>query len=254
MIIYSAEPLSLLKAVLLSRIKNMPCRPADFTTYAVSLFPEPEITADQASLDELLNDYSALFRHDLSWLKTKKAKTLFARIRYALRNSSSQRFRISEDTLLESFEHGPDYVLNNISVNAGKLSSLARAVYHEVHRMLGFIRFSLYEEKTLVAEPKLFHDTADLILKGFRPRYPNYRIVLVLPDCALCLEGAAIFTLNPEPFRNFLSRGDAYHSIWKSYYLSQYIESRRNPELAQKVIPKKYRDWMIEGELLNKEK
>jgi hypothetical protein len=100
-----------------------------------------------------------------------------------------------------------------------------------------------------VAQPKLFHDTADLILRQFAPRYPGTRLVLLLPDTALALAGGAITTVSPADYAGVVAN-DPFAATWESYYRSQYIESRKNIVLAQRHIPKKYWDWLPEGQII----
>ncbi|MBZ4654092.1 MAG: hypothetical protein JG781_1431 [Peptococcaceae bacterium] len=255
MIQYSPQVPSLIKGTLLAYLHKTGCRVKAAHPSQNTLFDSNEsLDADTFSLDALITQVLTIYAKDVSWLKKQAASPLYQRLFYALRHSTPQKYVIMEKALLEAYEKGLEYCLSNVSSSCRRLALLAREVHHEVHRMLGFIRFSALDEETLVARPKLYHDTADLILKRFAPRYPHYKVVLVLDTQALCFYQGKIFSLDARPFREFLAKKDDYSTLWEQYYKSQYIEDRKNIRLAQKVIPQKYWDWLQEGNILSEEK
>lgn len=254
MIVYSSKPIPLIKGCLLSRIKKVPCAPISEDQTTTLFISENNICADERGLEELILEYRNTLDAELSWLMAKSTSRLYARISYALRHNSSMRFVLIERAVLDAFDKGLDYCLFSVSLNCRKFNNLAREVSHEVHRMLGFIRFIPYDDLTLVAAPKLEHNTADLILKKFYPRYPGYKIVLLLDNKALAMEKGRIFPENPIPYHSITKLNDTYASTWEKYYESQYIPERKNIPLAQKAIPQKYWDWMTEGKILSREK
>lgn len=119
--------------------------------------------------------------------------------------------------------------------------------------MLGFIRFVPMDEHTLVAKPLLFHQTADLILRRFAGRYPDSKLVLVLDNCALSLVRHQLKKECITPYLPYL-RDPETEELWRRYYQSQYINTRKNIPLAQHHIPQKYWDWLTEGKILKTEK
>lgn len=253
MIEYSCKPVPLIKGCLLSRIMKTPCGPRlqDQTTCLFS--GKSSIIADEKDLNQLISEYRNTLGSDLSWLKDKKTSRLYSRISYALRHKSGKRFALIEQAVFDAFDNGPDYCLFSVSLNCRKFNNLAREVFHEVHRMLGFIRFVSFDDKTLVAIPKLEHNTEDLILKYFYPRYPGFRVVLILNNKALAMENGRVFPVDPIPYSSISPINDTYATTWEKYYESQYITERKNIPLVQKAIPKKYWDWMIEGKILARE-
>lgn len=254
MIIYSCKAIPLIKGCLLSRIKGIPCAPLS-ENQTMNLFTaESKINADEKNLDDLIIEFRNTSGADLSWLSDKGTSRLYARISYALRHASPKRFNLIEQAVFDAFDKGLDYCLCSVSSNCRKFNNLAREVSHEVHRMLGFIRFTSYDDRTLVATPKLEHHTEDLILKKFYPRYPGFKIVLLIGDEALAMEKGKVFSIDPQPYITSTLATDAYAVTWENYYESQYITERKNLPLAQKAIPQKYWDWMLEGKILSREK
>ena len=255
MIVYSSHPQAIVKACLLSRLTGQTCQAKE--EHEPSLFCGPDdIDADSYNLERLLVRCGKVFPEDLSWLSQTVARRLYGRVYYALRSSSPARFTVIENALRDALRYGPDYCLNSISADCRKFNNLAREVSGEVRRMLGLIRFSMWGEdgKTLVAQPRLYHNTADFILKRFSRRYPGCRLVLLLPEKALCLENGTIYAADPLPYRAAIEQKDPFDGVWEKYYRSQYIASRRNIRLASQHIPQRYWDWLAEGKVLQEVK
>jgi len=255
MIVYSPNPNSIIKACLLSRLRQQPCQVKEENKHTL-FCGQDEIPADSFTLEQLIAEYRRKYNKELSWLIKKESSRLYGRINYALRSSSPARFAVIENALRDSFCYGLDYCLNSISADCRKFNNLGREVAHEVRRMMGLIRFSVFgeDEKTLVAVPRLYHNTADLILKKFAPRYPGCKLVLVLEKKALCLDNGTVFPVDAACFRSFLQKKDSLAGVWEEYYRSQYIESRKNIRLAGQHIPQKYWDWLTEGKILEEAK
>ena len=130
----------------------------------------------------------------------------------------------------------------------------SREVGNEVHRLLGLIRFQETADGDLVAKPQLAHQTADLLLRKFQLRYPNRRLLFVLPQGALCCQqGQLSFLALQDLPAPVLNPTDDFANLWETYYRSQYIEARKNIRLASRFIPKKYWDWLPEGKILKQE-
>lgn len=255
MILSSPSPLSLIKGTLLAKIHQKELIIKEIQNVPLNLFNEYiSIDADSIDLDTVLRNYQAYFHNNLFWLKDKKSSPLYNRIHYALRHASSEKFTIIKLALEESFDNGLDFCLLNTSQAARKLHSLAKDVFHEIHRMLGFIRFKIVDEETLVANPLLEHDTKDIILKKFQPRYPHYTLIFIFDNEALVLKAGKITKTDAQPYQALLQKKDIFTKVWQTYYQSQYIDSRKNIPLAQKAIPQKYWNWLEEGKILIEEK
>ena len=253
MIIYSPTAISVVKAVLLGHLLGLPYSPKQ-EKEVVNLFAQEKIAADSYDLDDLIEEYVLKTGKELAWLGYPKIALFYARLNYALRHSSPNKYRIIELAVEDAIAYGLEFFFSNVSTNCRKFTDMAREVAHEVQRMLGFIRFTSPEDNILLATPKLFHDTSDLILKKFQARYPHYRIILVLGDGALSIEKGKLSKLSLPEISNYQENEDPYTQVWQEYYKSQYIKSRKNIPLASKAIPQKYWEWMVEGKILRAEK
>ncbi|HBS60570.1 MAG: DUF4130 domain-containing protein [Bacillota bacterium] len=252
MILYSPRIKSVLAAALLAGIHGE-------TAVAKTAAPPEGLFADQCSHDadhEHLNKivplYETTFATTLGWLEEAPGLQLKRLIQLNLRHNPPD-FPLILQAVSEALRHGPQYCLQCVSPAARKFTNRANAVQREVHRMLGFIRFVPKDEQTLVAKPLLFHHTADLILRRFQGRYPAHKLVLILDNCAVSLFHQQLSKEPAAPYLPYI-KDPAAEELWRRYYQSQYINSRKNIPLARQHIPQKYWDWLNEGQMLKTEK
>lgn len=251
MIMFTENPQSILKAFMLSKLTG----DTVITEGSNSLLlfsGDAVINTDRYDLGELVQQFKKQFGRSADWLHTYNGNELMQLIHKALKHSSESKYSIIFKAVEDAFAKGIDYCLQGASLHGKKLNSLCNDVNHEVYRMMGFIRFKPAGEKCLVAEPLLYHDTIDLILKEFQGRYPNHRVVILTGQRTRAIEGGRLFDVDYEVYKKFL-KADIYDSVWEEYYKSQYIEPRKNIQLAASKIPKKYWDWMPEGKILKSE-
>lgn len=239
----------MLKAALLSQIHNeLPCCRGSENTLALFQFGNT-MDADKAPLAMLLQQARESTGIQTSWLTEIPGKTLLRLTAANLRYQAPDREALIFAALEQALRYGPSYCLCGLGDISRIFIARARTVSREIHKMLGFIRFEPAPDNTLVARPKLFHDTADLILKAFEPRYPDTCLVFLLGETALALEHGKIVGADPAAYRDYLE-DSGFATVWDTYYQSQYIETRKNIRLASRCIPKKYWDWLSEGKML----
>ena len=254
MIRFNPTPASMLKAAILSELTGrMP--QLDNTRKEYDLFSQPEeLDADSYFLPELITDLTGRTSRDLAWLEQYPGRRLAVMILFALRNQAPDSANIIFAALAEALRHGPGYCL----MGRGRAGSLfrrrSREVANEIHRMLGLIHFDETPGGDLLAKPKLFHNTADILLQKFQLRYPSQRLIFALPEGLLCCERGKLRNIAVQDFpASILNKKDDFAEFWETYYLSQYIPARRNIRLASHFIPKKYWDWLPEGKILEQE-
>ncbi|MCX7780664.1 MAG: DUF4130 domain-containing protein [Negativicutes bacterium] len=249
MILCSQTPGSMLKAVVLSQIySDLPCCKGEEAKLALFGFGEAR-DADQSSLTALVKDLRAAAGIDAGWLMEVPGKTLLrliaANLRYQAPDQTAVIFAATEQAL----RYGHAYCLCGLGDISRLFIARARSVSREIHKMLGFIRFRPGPAQSLVAQPKLFHNTADLILKSFAARYPDTRLVFVLGEKALVWEKGSITEDQPDQYCEYL-HDRSFDALWETYYTSQYIATRKNIRLASRCLPQKYWDWLPEGKIL----
>ena len=249
MILCSPKPVSIIKAVMLSQIhQQLPCFHGE--EHQLGLFMNnPALDAYQYSTAPLIRELADECGLDASWLLQAPGQALGRLVAGNLRYEAPDKAVVIFAAVEQALKYGHAYCLCGAG-NASRLfNDRSRAISKEVHRMLGFIRFQPAPGDSLIASPKLFHNTADLILRQFALRYPNSRLIFVLTDEALIWENNQLSRLPANKFLPYVSE-DGFHQAWDTYYQSQYIATRKNIKLASKVIPRKYWSWLQEGKVL----
>ncbi len=251
MIVFSDDPQSIIKAFLLSKLTgDMIITEGGNDLLLFS--GDAVISTGSYDLEELAEQYKISFCRNVDWLHTYKGNELMHFIHIALKHNSESKHSIIFKAVEDAFVKGIDYCLQGASIYSKKLRSLCSDVNHEVYRMVGFIRFKPAGERCLVARAPMCHDTIDLILRQFQDRYPNHRVVIMTDQRSRAIQNGLIFDVNSKDYENYLKE-DIYDSVWEEYYKSQYIAPRKNLRLAASKIPKKYWDWMQEGNILKSE-
>ncbi|WP_425058050.1 hypothetical protein SCACP_26920 [Sporomusa carbonis] len=253
MIICSPAPWPIIKAALLAEIYNdLPCFQGEQDSLGLFGITAAH-DADTASLAALIKQLSATCGLDTSWLLASPGHTLARLVAANLRYQALDKAAVIFAAVEQAIRYGHSYCLCGIGGISRIFLSRAKIVSHEVHKMLGFIRFHPAPDNTLAAKPKLFHQTADLILRQFAPRYPNTRLVFILEnDTALMLTNGKIMHTPANIYLPYVENQE-FAAAWETYYQSQYIATRKNIKLAQHAIPKKYWDWLAEGKILESE-
>lgn len=251
-ILCSPQPASIIKAALLALVHgDLPCLKGEEA--GLGLFARtPGHDADRTALPGLLTALRGARGLDAAWLRGDPGDTLRRLVAANLRYRSADRAAVAFAAVEEAILRGHAYCFSGIGDISRAFVGRYQAVAREAHKMMGFVRFHPAPDDTLVARPKLFHDTADLILQKFVPRYPGCRLVFLLPDRALVLHEGVFSAAPPEDYARYAD-DDPFTAVWERYYRSQYIESRKNIGLAQRCLPKKYWDWLAEGRILGEE-
>ena len=255
MICCSATPASMMKAAILSELTGLsPQLPTAATE--VDLFSlENELDADAYDLDRLAAKLASRSGRDYAWLSQFQGRRLAVMTLFVLRNRSRDSAPVIFAALSEALRCGPGHCLHGRGHAGALFRRRSREVGTEIHRMLGLIRFSENSRGDLVARPKLFHTTADILLRKFQLRYPRQRLVFILPEGVLGCENGHVRPLPRQEFDTGAGNtdDDDFAALWETFYRSQYIPQRRNIRLASHFVPKKYWDWLPEGKILEQE-
>lgn len=176
-----------------------------------------------------------------------KEKELQKRIFMARKHTAREKEKIIRKVLQQKREHGIDFVLNNLSVEAKKLFSLSNQVSMYIHKAESFIRLKQLKE-TLIGKAFFDFPVAESIARHFVRRFPNKKIIVIDENSnkAFVSEGNKIIKSNAKEFLDlFNSIEDSIsdkelESLFGVFYDSQVIEERRNRNYALRMMPKKY--------------
>ena len=142
--------------------------------------------------------------------------------------------------------------LSNEVVN--QMFKINRYVSHEVHHLLGFIRFSEQENGLLtsVIHPK--HHVLSLVMPHFADRLPREKFLIYDENrklAAFHVPGNP-WILAEVPEMDFdqntdISFGeDQYQDLWRTFFHSIAIKERINPKLQRNNLPLRFRGDMTE--------
>ena len=138
-----------------------------------------------------------------------------------------------------------DYADNNVLLHR----DLAARIKKEVHNMHGFLRFA---ECTggLYAHFSPDTDVVDLVAPHFARRFSGEKFIIhdTKRKLLAVYDGKSLKTvLNDSPVTVYLStEEEQFRKLWKTYFDSVSIESRKNKRLQDNFLPRRYRKDMTE--------
>lgn len=132
-----------------------------------------------------------------------------------------------------------------------RISEIVRMVRREKHRMEAFIRFQKLKDGTFYATVDPDFNVLPLILRHFKNRYADQKWIIYDTRRAFGLyydlHQVEYITLDFSPEgigKNILSKYDSdegiYQVLWKDYFKSVNIASRKNNKLHLRHVPKRY--------------
>lgn len=141
------------------------------------------------------------------------------------------------------------------------LSQLAKSVGREKHRMEAFVRFRLTKDRLYFATIEPDFDVLPLISKHFRRRYADQKWVIydLKRNYGLYYNMDKVEIINlslPEGFDASKTSPDyfaveemEFQTLWKDYFDSTNINSRKNLKLHIRHVPKRYWKYLSEKEI-----
>ena len=129
---------------------------------------------------------------------------------------------------------------------------IAKYVKHEAHKYKGFVRFKELENNVLYAEIEPTNDVLYIISKHFELRLKNeYWIIKDIKRNKLSVYDKNNFFIisgdNFKLFNNNLSEEELdIEKLWKEFYKTIGIETRKNDRCRMNFMPKKYWKYIIE--------
>lgn len=129
---------------------------------------------------------------------------------------------------------------------------IAKYVKHEAHKYKGFVRFKELENNVLYAEIEPTNDILYIISKNFELRLKNeYWIIKDIKRNKLSVyDKNNFFIINGDNFKlfnNALSKEElSIENLWKEFYKTIGIESRKNDRCRMNFMPKKYWKYILE--------
>ncbi|MFD1062172.1 TIGR03915 family putative DNA repair protein [Winogradskyella litorisediminis] len=139
-----------------------------------------------------------------------------------------------------------------------KLSKTAKSVGREKHRMEAFVRFRLTKDEYYFASISPDFDVLPLISKHFKNRYADQKWIIydIKRKYGLKYDLKTLDIISFEfcedfdftkTSTDFFTEGEKeFQKLWKDYFDSTNIKSRKNIQLHVKHVPKRYWKYLSE--------
>lgn len=137
-----------------------------------------------------------------------------------------------------------------------RLRQIERMVGREKHRMEAFVRFQLTKDDIFYSVIEPDFNVLPLILSHFESRYADQRWLIYDKKrkygLYYDLESTEFVDLTPsenlaKPSQNILNESETlYQTLWKDYFQSTNIKSRKNMKLHLQHVPKRYWKYLTE--------
>jgi probable DNA metabolism protein len=163
--------------------------------------------------------------------------------------------------------HHENYFQNMLDEDIHSVVQIARKVYKEAHRFMGFVRFQETTDGMLFASVDPDHDILKLIAGHFKRRYSDQKWVIYDTRRRYGIywdlqELNEIILENPEVDFNTGQisekakqfNEDHYQQLWQSYYDSVNISQRSNKKQMTRLMPRRYWKYLPEKNKKNNTK
>ncbi|NSW91858.1 MAG: TIGR03915 family putative DNA repair protein [Firmicutes bacterium] len=125
-----------------------------------------------------------------------------------------------------------------------KVHKIRQRVDLEVHRMMGFVRFSLLEGNIYYAPIEPDNNILPLLAPHFSKRLADQN--WIIHDLRRCLAALynrkewIIVDLSLERIPEIDAKEQTYRELWKHFYNNVSIKERLNPSLHKRLLPTRY--------------
>lgn len=144
-----------------------------------------------------------------------------------------------------------------------KISQLAKMVSREKHRMEAFVRFMQTKDNIYFAHIEPDFNVLPLILQHFESRYADQEWIIYDLKRKFGLHYDLVktnfitFEISEEIFKNrfessiYSTSEKNFQELWKQYFKSTNIKSRKNMKLHLQHVPKRYWKYLTEKSALD---
>ena len=117
---------------------------------------------------------------------------------------------------------------------------------HEIHRIMGLLRFSPDKTGTFIAHCSPDHLVIPALGEYFTARFGETSWIIIDEKRHLFLSRQYGLTNDPPCAGNFAAEDDEWEELWKHYHKTINNESRKNPNLQRQLMPKRYWKYLPE--------
>ena len=185
----------------------------------------------------------------------KRLKSLLKRSNYydikvALKSGNANAIDIIFNYICEILNAQQDISDNYNNNYVFSFSEILLKVKKEIHHLKGFIRFSKLENGIYYAFYKPDNDIIEMILPHFISRYKSMPFILHdITFNKLCAYNGKEYKIVNKKIAPLKVKDD-YNKLFKTYYESVNISSRKNVKTMKNFMPKRYHVSMPERDEL----
>lgn len=181
---------------------------------------------------------------------SKGGKLFWDEVSDAYRSGNKDKENIITAYLKLFFKHGVKVREMFDSPVVIAFNDTFRKVWHEIHRLHGFIRFKELSDGLFYGYYSSDNDVLERLTPHFVPRFNSQRFVLhdYKRGKMAYFDGVSVdFIAAPETVTVELSEAETvFQELWKQYHKNVSIKERENLRLQRQWLPKKYRHFMNE--------
>ena len=148
-----------------------------------------------------------------------------------------------------AFKKRKDISANLQDENIRKLNEIKRQVTFEVHRFTGLLRFQKLKNETYYAMYEPDNNITQLLTPHFTERLRDQKFIIhdKKRSIASLYNGSEWTITDLEEFKPKLADNEKnFQSMFKTFYDSIFIESRKNHKLRYQFMPRRYFKYLIE--------
>lgn len=156
------------------------------------------------------------------------------------------------DYLRLCYTHGVQINLAKNHDTIINVDMLSKKVSHEAHQFIGFVRFSEISPMYFYSKIEPDYNILPLLIEHFTTRFSDQNFIIhdVKRKVALVynLEDAYLKELSENEnilFSQYESK-DGFEDLFRSFYTSVTITERTNPRLHRRLMPLRYRKYLVE--------
>lgn len=184
------------------------------------------------------------------------------RIYYAYLSEQPTAFNAIFSFVTYIFQHPAGAEKNFGNLNVLDIAQTARKVGREKHRMEAFIRFKHTADGIFYCGIDPDFNVLPLIVRHFKNRYADQQWIIydIKRHYGLFydLHSVQEITVSAQAEKNFIKsqntnqlnpKEELYACLWKDYFKSTNIQSRKNTKLHVQLVPKRYWKYLTEKQI-----
>ncbi|MDR2178024.1 MAG: TIGR03915 family putative DNA repair protein [Treponema sp.] len=141
---------------------------------------------------------------------------------------------------------------NRLDDDCRTVLALSGKVAHEIHRLMGFLRFSPGAGGRYIARCSPDYGVLPALASHFSTRFGDAPWAVIDEKRGLVLAGEGrgkvrLFAAGGDgPRSPTAGPSETWEELWRCYHRAVNIESRKNPSLQRRFIPSRYREYLDE--------